>query len=129
MVLGLSSVKKVLRKTGNKCAICGCTNNLSCMDFIPLWTRIQPTIDNSIPLCADCIAERGMNFIELGKLKYVPQSTVFELMKVYQANDKYLKFYVRKFGTYRTRGLINVNRALLVLQSYDEFVYNNWPDI
>lgn len=125
MILGMHSIKVVLGKTDNKCSICGCKDNLVCDDFIPQWTRVVPSVDNVIPICDKCGQERGLNFIEIGKLKYLRPLYLEVLMRYYSSNFKYLKMYVRKFGDYRTRGLIDVSYALTVLSSYDEFVENN----
>lgn len=125
MILGMHSIKVIKEKTGHRCAICGSTKNLVCEDFIPSWTRVVPHIDNEIPLCDECRINRGLQFIEIGKLKYLRPLYLEALMRFYRSNDKYLKMYVRKFGEYRTRGLIDVSYALTVLSSYDAYVESN----
>lgn len=122
MILGMHSIKIVREKTGCKCAICGSTENLVCEEFIPQWTRVVSSIDNIIPLCDECRIRRGLQFIEIGKLKYLHSLYLEVLMRFYDGNSKYLKMYVRKFGKYRTRGLIDIDYALSILSAYDTYV-------
>lgn len=122
MILGMHSIKEVRSKTGCRCAMCGSTKNLVCVDFIPPWTRVEPTIENVIPLCNDCMLLRSMQFIEIGKLQYLDKKHINELMRFYRNNNKYLKLYVRRFGHYRTRGLIDIEYALRILSSYDAYI-------
>ena len=95
----------VYRKTDFKCAICGSTKDLTCDHFIPKWTRIVgDEYENLIPMCDKCNEEKGVNFIELGKLKYLPKVFIDMLMRYYKPLNKYLKKYVKQYGAYRTEG-------------------------
>lgn len=125
MILGLHSIKTVLAKTNGRCSICGKSENLVCIDFIPQWTRVVSDVDNVIPLCDECRLSRNLDFIELGKLKFLPAFHILSLMKFYDNNSKYVKAYVRKFGGYRTRGLVDIDYALTVLTSYDQYIADN----
>ena len=122
MILGMHSIKEVRAKTECRCAICGDTKNLVCVDFIPPWTRVEPTLNNVIPLCNNCMLFRSLQFIELGKLEYLPKKHIDELMNFYKGNSKYLKMYTRRFGVYRTRGLIDIEYSLRILSSYDTYI-------
>lgn len=124
----------VYRKTDFKCAICGSTKDLTCDHFIPKWTRIVgDEYENLIPMCDKCNEEKGVNFIELGKLKYLPKVFIDMLMRYYKPLNKYLKKYVKQYGAYRTEGKLDVEQAMLILNSYDMYIFGNkdldWEDI
>ena len=109
----------VFKKTDCRCSICGKTDNLICAYFIPTWTRIlKQDINNMIPLCEECNIKRGLDFIELGKLKYLNKTELQILMRYYSKLDNYLYKYVVLYGAQRTRGLIDIDRSLLILNSY-----------
>lgn len=122
MILSPHRLKIVYGKTGGRCAICGVDKNIVCTSFIPEWTRIQNSVDNQIPLCDSCIAQRKFNFIEIGKLKYLDNLYIEVLMRYYSGESNYIKAYVRRFGKYRTFGSLDVDYALSVLGSYDEYI-------
>ena len=122
MILGIHGLRQVRAKTNGKCAICGSTETLNCVGFIPAWTRVQDDIANQIPLCDKCYQSRRMQYIELGKLKYLSKEHVDELMLFYNNNAKYLKAYTRKFCKYRTMNLVSTEYALQVLSSYDTYI-------
>lgn len=122
MILSPHKLKIVYNKTDGRCAICGGYKNIVCTSFIPEWTRIQNSVDNQIPLCDDCIAQKGFNFIELGKLRYLDKLYIEVLMRYYDSESNYIKAYVRRFGKYRTFGVLDVDYALSVLGSYDEYI-------
>lgn len=125
----------VLSKTRRRCAICGRKEGLTCDHFIPQWTRcVGNDFENLVPLCEDCNQEKDCNFLELSKLKYLPDVYIEMLMRYYRENSNYLKKYVRKFGSYRTNGVLDIERALLVLKSYDEYIAThqyelNWEEL
>lgn len=135
MVVGFRTQRMVYSKTRGRCAICGGQEDLLCCPFIPAWTRLPvEKFEVLIPLCISCNCSRGHSFLELGQLSYLPSLYIEQLMRYYRENEKYLKQYVRKFGNYRTRGLLDVDRALLVLESYDDWIRNNaleinWEDL
>lgn len=129
MILGMHSIQVVLNKTGKRCSICGCKENIVCSDFIPAWTRVVNNIDNQIPLCDACREERGLQFIELGKLKFLDETYLQAAMRFYRSNDKYLKYYVRRFGEYRSRGLIEIDHAMMILSSYDAYVDEHYDEL
>ena len=116
----------VYKKSDFRCCICGRKSDLTCDHFIPKWTRIVDNdVDNLIPICGKCNEDKGLNFIELSKLKYLPSLYVEVLMRYYRKNAIFLKKYVREFGSYRTNGKLDVERALLVLKSYDNYLEEN----
>lgn len=118
MVFDYKKNERVLCKTNCRCAMCGTENNLIHAYFIPSWTRVPKEIDNIIPLCFNCNIKRGLNFIEIGKLKYLTEISLQETMRYYKKLDSYLYKYVALYGKQRTRGLINVDNNLLILNSY-----------
>lgn len=129
MVIGSHKRMMVYKKTDFKCSKCGSTKNLTCICFIPEWTRlVDDDVANMIPMCDDCRIARGLNFIELGDLKYLPTLFIEQLMEYYKTMDKYLHKYVRNYGKYRTRGRIDVERSLQILNSYDEYIKDNNVD-
>lgn len=123
----------VYRKTDYRCAICGKGKDLTCDHFIPKWTRIVgDEYENLIPLCEDCNSEKAMNFIELNRLEYLPTLFIDMLMRYYSDIAKYLKKYVRDYGSYRTNSELDVEHALLILGSYDEYIRHhdlNWEEL
>ena len=125
----------VYKRTEFCCSICGSKNNLTCDHFIPKWTRIVGNdADNLIPICKECNEAKGLQFLELAKLKYLPRLWVELLMRFYSKNRMYLRKYVRDFGYYRTNGMLDVEHAMLVLDSYDSFLEENkeslqWEDL
>ncbi len=125
MILGMQSLRKIRAKTDNRCAICGKQGELGCVPFIPQWTRVNTDIRNYIPMCDDCIIDRKMQFVEIGKLKYLKDESISELMSFYNTNAKFIKEYTRRFGKQRTMGLVDIDYALRILSSYDTFIENN----
>lgn len=126
MVIGSHKRMIVYKKTDFRCAKCGSSANLTCTCFIPEWTRIVgDNTDNIIPLCDKCRLKKGMNFMELGELVYLPKLYIDLLMRYYMTIDKYLHKYVREFGKYRTNGRVDVTYALQVLSSYDGYIKDN----
>lgn len=120
----------VLSKTKRRCSVCGCKENLTCDHFIPQWTRcVNNEFEILIPMCEKCNSEKDMNFLELSKLKYLPTVYIEMLMRFYDEQSNYLKVYVRKFGSYRTNGKLDVERALLVLKSYDTYIMEHAEDL
>lgn len=129
MVIGSHKRMIVYRKTDFKCAKCGSTENLTCVCFIPEWTRLSnDDTANLIPMCDTCRINRGLNFIELGELVHLPKLFIEQLMEYYKTMDKYLYKYVRDYGRYRTRGLIDIDRTMQILSSYDEYIKDNHID-
>ena len=130
MIIGSHKRMMTYKKTGFKCAICGSTHELECVCFIPEWTRIvSDDYENLIPLCFKCYLERGYNFIELGKLKFLPDTYIQMLMRYYSDIAMYLYKYVRMYGSYRTRGKLDIDRAKLILQSYDLYIEEHSKDL
>lgn len=125
MILNPHGLKFVYGKTNGKCCLCGSEHNIVCTGFIPEWTRVVLSLDNAIPICDDCRFKRQFDFIELGKLKYLNEMYIEMLMRFYRGERKYIKTYVRRFGSYRTRGKLDVDYALTVLSSYDEYISMN----
>lgn len=121
MIIGLHKRMIVYNKTGKRCAMCGSSNNLTCVCFIPEWTRIVSTdVDNLIPLCDDCRCHRGKKFIEIGSLKYLPNLYIDQLLRYYKSISKYLYKYVRLYGQQRVGYLVDINATLLIMQSYEQ---------
>ena len=129
MVLSPHALRIVYNKTESRCAVCGSNKNLTCTCFIPYWTRVPYSIDNMIPLCDLCRESRGYNFIELGKLKYLDKLSTQALMRFYSQQDKYLRIYVKRFGSYRTAGSLDIDYALRVLSSYDVYLETNKDEL
>lgn len=133
MVIGSHKRMIVYKKTDFKCAKCGNPKNLTCVCFIPEWTRlVDDDVANIIPMCDECRINRGHNFIELGELRFLPKLFIEQLMTYYKTMDKYLHKYVIKYGQYRTRGELDVVRTLQILGSYDEYIRDNninWKDL
>lgn len=118
--------KMVYSKTGCRCAICGEWYDLICTCFIPEWTRVADgSYDNLIPLCPECFIKTRYRFIELGSLRYLPEVYIQQLMRYYSEMSDYLRKYVRLYGSYRTGGKLDVDRACLVLSSYDAYIEEN----
>ena len=129
-IIGSHKRMLVYKKTDFKCAICGSTHDLDAAPFIPTWTRLPATeVSQLIPLCDSCIKEIGINFIELGKLRYLPELYIEQLMNEYEHNKKYLYKYVRTYGSYRTGRRLDVGKAIAVLGSYDNYISENWGGI
>lgn len=129
MILNPYELRVAYGKTDGKCAICGREDCVICTGFIPRWTRVRFSLDNVIPLCDECRLARSFNFIELGKLTYLNRTYVEQLMRFYRGESKYLKIYTRKFGSYRTGGLLDVDYSLSVLNSYDEYIRMHQSDL
>lgn len=130
MVIGSHKRMIVYNKTGERCAICGSKNNLTCVCFIPEWTRIVSTdLDNLIPLCDDCRIKRGKNFIEIGSLRYLDDLYIDQLLRYYKSISLYLYKYVRLYGVQRTNGLVDIDRVLLTMQSYDNLIKEKEDEI
>ena len=92
-------------------------------EIIAKCTRIVGyDIDNLIPMCEDCQEKKGCNFIALNELRFLSQIQKHKLMQYYQTKAKYLKKYVSQFGEFRTDGLLDVDRAKMILRSYDVYV-------
>ena len=135
--MSLNAYKKmiVMKKTQGRCSICGSEENVKPHYFVPDWTRIVgDDLDNIIPLCENCEARRELNFIEVGRLKYLPDVHIEQLMRYYKTISKYLHKYVRLYGEYRTNGKLDVSKALLTLDSYEQFINEDvnkfkWEDI
>lgn len=122
MTLSKYKQKIVYQKTNNVCAICGCTHELTAVCFIPEWTRIvQGEIDNMIPLCDECREKRGLNFIELGRLRYLPELYIQQLMRYYQSIYKYLYKYVKMYAEYRTNNLVSSDECITIMASYNHY--------
>ncbi len=123
MVVGSHKRMIVYNKTGMKCSICGSENNLTCVCFIPEWTRIVSTeTENLIPLCDDCRIKRGKNFIEIGELRYLPELFIEQLLRFYMSISQYLHKYVKTYGKYRVGGDVDIEKTLLVMSSYDQMI-------
>ena len=123
MVIGSHKRRIVYKKTDFRCSICGSKENLVCCGFIPTWTRIVGTdTENIIPLCDSCFQKRGCDFIELGKLKFLPDVYIEQIMRYYNGLAKYLKRYVVLYGAIRTRNILDVDKALVVLESYNIWI-------
>lgn len=121
MIIGSHKRMIVYNKTGKRCAICGSYNNLTCVCFIPEWTRIVSTeIDNLIPLCDKCRYHRGKKFIEIGMLKYLPNLYIDQLLRYYKSISKYLYKYVKLYGQQRVGNIVDINATLLIMQSYEQ---------
>lgn len=114
----------VYKKSKMRCSMCGTKDNLTCDHFIPKWTRIVGSnTKNLIPLCYDCNNNvKGNTFVELNTLTYLDNYYITELMLFYKDIRLYLKKYIRDFGKYRTNNSLDVDRALLVLKSYDAYL-------
>jgi hypothetical protein len=125
----------VYNKTGKRCSICGSKENLTCVCFIPEWTRIIETeTENLIPMCDDCRYKRGKNFIEIGTLSYLPDIYIQQLLRFYKSISMYLYKYVRLYGESRTNSLIDIKKTLLIMQSYDNLIKEkkeelNWENL
>lgn len=129
-IIGSHKRMLVYKKTDFKCAICGSTHTLDAVPFIPTWTRLPATeVSQLIPLCDECVKEVGINFIELGKLRYLPELYIEQLMNEYKHNSKYLRKYVHTYGSYRTGRKLDVDKALAVLGSYDNYIHDYWDYI
>ena len=129
MVIGSHKRMMVYRKTDFKCSVCGNARDLTCVCFIPEWVRlVDDDVANMIPMCDECRINRGVNFIELGDLKYLPKLFIEQLMEYYKTMNKYLHKYVRDYGRYRTRGKLDVDRNMQILGSYDEYIKDNNVD-
>lgn len=125
-VLSKSKRDKIYSKTSYRCSCCGSYQKLTVDHFIPKWTRIvRYDIDNLIPMCEDCQEKKGCNFIALNELRFLSQIQKHKLMQYYQTKAKYLKKYVSQFGEFRTDGLLDVDRAKMILRSYDVYVEYN----
>ncbi len=123
MVLGLKSVSMIFSKSGGACACCGDKNvYLDITGFFPAWTRVENSTDNYIPICKHCLAVKGIDYLELFRVPFLNKEALYSLMLFYRDNMKYLKYYTKRFGEYRTGGLIDVNRAMTVLGTYDVFL-------
>lgn len=124
--------KLVCAKTDGRCSICGVKDNLVFVSFIPAWTRASSKeVKASIPLCTDCYLRTRYSFIELGQLKYLPKLYIDELMTGYKPIAQYLYKYVRLYGVQRTNGKLDVDKALLTLYSYNEYIkeLEDWKSI
>lgn len=130
IVIGSHKRMLVYKKTDFRCAICGFRHQLDCSPFIPTWTRIPSTeVKQLIPLCTHCQQEVDINFIELGKLRYLPELYVEELMREYESYNKYLRKYTKSYGAYRTGKKLDVAKALITLDSYDQYLENNKSEL
>lgn len=130
MVLGFNSIDVIRTKTHGKCSCCGKEHEyLDYTCFFPMWTRVEKSIDNYIPICPKCLAQRGLEFLELSKVPYLTKEALYALMLFYVDNSKYLKYYTKRFGKYRTNGIIDIDRALTVLGTYDVWVDNNSKEL
>lgn len=128
--IGIQKRINVLNKTRRRCSICGTKENLTCDHFIPKWTRcVNNDFEDLIPMCESCNQEKDYNFIEISKLKYLPDVYIEMLMRYYDENRGYLKKYVRKFGKFRTGGLLDVEKALLIMSSYDSYISENYEGL
>lgn len=131
----INSYKKMIvsKKTDGKCSMCGSTDNISCECFIPEWTRIiKDDYDNLIPLCDECRLSRGYNFIEIGSLKYLPELCIEQLLRYYRHISMYLYKYVRLYGKFRTNGKLDIDRSILIMESYDHLIKSkdiDWESI
>lgn len=125
----------VYKKCDFRCCVCGTKVNLTCDHFIPQWTRIVGNdIENLLPMCSTCNFNKGLQFMELAQLKYLPTLYVEELMRYYRNISKYLYKYVRDFAYYRTNGEVDVDKAILILNSYDVYIKEhekelNWENM
>jgi hypothetical protein len=130
MILSMHKCISVYKKTDHKCAICGDKKNLTCVCFIPEWTRIVSTdVENIIPMCDECRLKRGKNFIEIGTLRYLPEIYIAQLLRYYRSISMYLYKYVRLYGKNRTNGLVDIERTLLIMQSYDCMIKEHKDDL
>lgn len=130
MVIGSHKRMIVYNKTGKKCSMCGCKDNLTCVCFIPEWTRIVETdTENLIPLCDECRIKRGKNFIEIGSLRFLPEIYIEQLLRYYKSIALYLYKYVHLYGKQRTNGLVDIDRVLLIMQSYDNLLKEKKEEI
>lgn len=130
MVIGSHKRMLVYKKTNFRCSICGSKKNLVCCGFIPSWTRIVgDDIENLIPLCSDCMEKRRYDFIELGKLEYLPDFYIEQLMRYYREQAKYLHKYVTLYGSIRTNNLLDVDKALAILESYNIYIESHQSNL
>ena len=135
MLISPQKQKLAKYKTACRCAICGERNDLVVTGFIPEWTRIvgQYT-DKLIPLCNNCFINTRYKFIELGSLRYLPEVFIQQLMRYYKPIAGYLYKYIYMYGKYRTNNMLDVDKACLVLSSYDVYIQEhedelNWEDL
>lgn len=132
--IGVHKRMIVYKKADFKCCVCGSSDNLTCDHFIPQWTRIVSNdTPNLLPMCEACNSAKGLQFMELAKLKYLPELYVQELMRYYRNISKYLYKYVRDFAHYRTNGEVDVEASLQILDSYQLYIKEhekelNWEE-
>jgi hypothetical protein len=87
-----------------------------------------------IPLCDECRFNRGLNFIEIGSLQYLPEIHIQQLLRYYKSVALYLHKYLRMFGEQRLGNKDLVKRNILILESYDNLILEkkeelNWEDL
>lgn len=129
-VIGTHKRMIVYRKSDFRCCVCGTKDGLTCDHFIPQWTRIVGNdTANLLPMCEECNGKKGLQFMELSHLRYLPEVYVQELMRYYMGISKYLYKYVRDFGVYRTNGEIDVDTSVQVLKSYDLYIKEHYKEL
>lgn len=130
MILSPHKRMTVLRKTNFKCAVCGSAEDLDCGCFIPDWTRVPAyDADNLIPLCPTCWTKNYGKFIEIGKLKHLPELHVQQAMRYYKSVDKFLYKYVLLYGKRRSKVDISISETLLILESYNQWIREHSEDL
>lgn len=128
MVIGSHKRMIVYNKTDKRCSTCGSDKDLTCVCFIPEWTRIvSADTDNIIPMCDSCRIKRGRNFLEIGELRFLPEIYIQQLLRYYRSISMYLYKYVRLYGNYRVGNDVDIEKTLLIMSSYDQMISSN-PD-
>lgn len=129
-VIGTHKRMIVYRKCDFSCCVCGSKYDLTCDHFIPQWTRIVGNdTDNLLPMCDECNGKKGLQFMELSHLRYLPEAHLQALMRYYRNISKYLYKYIRDFGKYRTNGEVDIDKSIQVLQSYDLYIKEHYADL
>ena len=120
-----------LKKTDNKCCICGCDDeSVKPTTFIPEWTRVDYlNKDNLIPMCGNCQNVHYGNFIELGKLEFLPTIYLQSTLRYYIDWSKYLYKYVYLFSETRCSGTQSKQEIINIILSYDEYVKSHKADL
>lgn len=131
LLLNPNKYLNTLRKTNCKCSICGSEDeSIKPFAFIPEWTRVDyHNRDNLIPMCDNCQNVHYGNFIELGKLEYLPTIHIQSLMRYYSNWSKYLYKYVHLFGKNRNTGDKSIKDCITIILSYDEYIRSHKDDL
>lgn len=121
--ISLNKRSKVYRKAAGRCAMCGSTEDLTCDHFIPYWTRIVSGDErNLIPLCENCNHNKDYDFVYLNSLLYLDNYQKRRLMLFYKEIRLYLRKYVKEFGKLRTNNLLDIDKTMMILKSYDAYL-------